>query len=102
MISGVSITRSYTPVPHKFATKNPLPNYYVSFLVKSYEDGILSQHIVNPLPLARELILSHAKGKSPLQAMKKHNRIAILAAGSGVTPMLSILQNLIDRPANEL
>lgn len=99
---GETITRSYTPVHQKFTPNQTLPSYYVAFLIKSYETGILSSHICNPTSSKSGLELSYAKGKSPLQSIKMHKRIAILGAGSGITPMLAILNYALNRLNSEL
>lgn len=100
--TGNEVTRSYTPVPLKFTNNLSIPSYYIALLIKSYEYGILSPHIVKPIPHENGFEISHPKGKSPLQSIKLHKRIGILAAGSGITPMLSILIYLLGRSRHDL
>lgn len=67
-----------------------------------YIDGILSRFITNNLPLVTDLELSGAKGGFQLNDMKPFSRFAILAAGSGITPMFAIIGYLLERKSNKV
>ncbi|XP_055597355.1 cytochrome b5 reductase 4 isoform X2 [Uranotaenia lowii] len=100
-VGGEFLTRSYTPVPGN-AIPTECPATFVPLLVKAYPTGGLSQHISKPVPLATSLQLSQPSGNFSLAKIKYHNRIALLAAGSGLTPMLALLNYLLDRSSNKM
>lgn len=100
-IHGSDITRSYTPIPSHYIS-NDCPPACIPLLIKSYNSGILSKHLTRPHPLANSIILSQPKGHFSLQKLKTHCRVGLLCAGSGITPMLTILDYLIERTSNKL
>lgn len=106
VVIGTNITRSYTPIPKSYApiscSNEADPNLYLYLLIKTYIDGALTRYITSNLSLAHDLEISHAKGSFKLNDMMKHNRIAILAAGSGIMPMLSIIDYLLERRGNKM
>lgn len=98
------VTRSYTPIPSSYAPsiagEDTKP--HLLLLVKSYADGTLTKHIAaDKLPF-EEVTVSQAKGNFELSCLKQHTRIAILAAGSGITPMLPIIDHLLQRKSNRM
>lgn len=100
-IHGAEVTRSYTPVPSHYLLNDCSPTC-IALLVKSYNSGILSKHLTRPHPLANSITLSQPKGHFSLHKLKEHCRIGLLCAGSGITPMLTILDYLIERTSNKL
>ncbi|XP_055537889.1 cytochrome b5 reductase 4 isoform X2 [Wyeomyia smithii] len=101
-INGEYITRSYTPVPG-IAIPTECPATFIPLLVKTYPDGAgLSKQLTKPVPLATSLQLSQPSGNFSLVKLKHHNRVALLAAGSGLTPMLALLGYLLDRSNNKI
>lgn len=99
LIAGEPVTRSYTPVPMQYVPTE-CPATMIPLLIKSYANGMLSHNITSPMPLATSLSISKTKGNFSLHKVKSHNRIALLSAGSGITPILSILDYLITRNNN--
>ncbi|KFB40418.1 AGAP011314-PA-like protein [Anopheles sinensis] len=98
---GEYVSRSYTPVPAGWITTD-CPATSVPLLVKSYQDGCLSKQLTRPAPLATSLQLSQPSGNFALSKLRHHNRFALLAAGSGLTPMLALLDYLLDRTSNRI
>ncbi|CAD7088423.1 unnamed protein product [Hermetia illucens] len=98
-VNGVDVTRSYTPVPIQYCpvdvTAPTLP-----LLIKSYELGILSKHITSAD--CSPVRISQSKGSFMLTSLKEHTNIGLLAAGSGITPILSVLQYLLERTSNKV
>lgn len=98
------VTRSFTPIPASYLTltasdASPAP---LLFLVKTYVNGTFTKHIaVDEIPF-NEVTVSHAKGNFQLHRLKQHTRIAMLAAGSGITPMLAIIDHLLQRKTDRL
>lgn len=103
-MAGTKITRSYTPIPKSYApiscSNETDPCFYLYLLIKAYVDGALTRYITTNLSM--DLELSHAKGSFNLNELKKYNRIGILAAGSGLTPMLEIIDYLLERRTNKM
>ncbi|XP_037042316.1 cytochrome b5 reductase 4 isoform X2 [Bradysia coprophila] len=100
-IDGSETSRSYTPVPTSYLTL-PCPSSCIPFLIKSYPTGILSKFLTTGDPLANSFFLSYPKGNFVLQHLSNFNRFGILAAGSGITPMLSLLDYLLKRTSNKV
>lgn len=48
------------------------------------------------------LYISHPKGNLPLHKIRQHKRIGMVAAGSGITPMLSLIDYLIERNISQM
>lgn len=71
----------------------------VLMLVKTYRDGALTKHIPGGFS---ELLLSGPKGTLSLSTLKQHTKFAMLAAGSGITPMLSLIDYLLKRKSNKM
>lgn len=99
-----TVTRSFTPIPASYvpsiacdASSPPL-----LLLVKSYVDGTFTKHIAADEMPFKEVTVSHAKGSFQLHRLKQHTRIAMLAAGSGITPMLAIIDHLLQRKTDRL
>ncbi|XP_050090054.1 cytochrome b5 reductase 4 isoform X2 [Anopheles aquasalis] len=100
-IDGEYVSRSYTPVPAR-SVGTDCPGTCVPLLVKSYADGSLSKHLTRPVPLATSLQVSQPSGIFVLSKLRYHNRFALLAAGSGLTPMLALLSYLLERNSNRI
>lgn len=88
--------RSYTPIPLDFYTKKairmPLD---ILFLIKTYQAGALSKQLARKIP--SDLVdVSQPKGNLDLSRIRSHSKFAMMAAGSGITPMVSLLELLLD------
>jgi len=89
---GKDIVRPYTPI-------TPLANGEVRLMVKTYPQGNLSQTIGNLKP-GDKLPLKGPIPKIQYTAnMKKE--IGMLAGGTGITPMLQILEEILQNPADK-
>ncbi|KAH8398948.1 hypothetical protein KR222_001605 [Zaprionus bogoriensis] len=98
---GQLLQRSYTPVPRTYLPANAGDATTQNFLIKHYEHGAVSSHL-HALQPGAMLQLSLPRGNFQLAPLEAHRDILLLAAGSGLTPMLSLLQPLLDRQANRL
>lgn len=98
--------RSYTPIPKSYAptscSKETDPNFHLYLLIKTYVNGALTTYMTRDSPLAQDLSISCAKGNFKLCQVKEFKRIAVLAAGSGVTPFCSLLDYLLERRNNQM
>ncbi|XP_034476439.1 cytochrome b5 reductase 4 [Drosophila innubila] len=106
--NGELLQRSYTPVPHNYLPSNsdqvdtePSPTTSQQFLIKYYENGVVSRHLhqLNPGQIVQ---LSLPRGNLNLSQLEAHRHILLLAAGSGITPILSLLRPLLKRQANRI
>lgn len=75
---------------------------HLYFLVKRYANAKLSPFITNDTPLPKELVVSCAKGNFSINTLAEHSRIAMVAAGSGLTPMLPLIHFLLQRRNHRL
>uniref|UniRef100_A0A336MWD8 CSON007285 protein n=1 Tax=Culicoides sonorensis TaxID=179676 RepID=A0A336MWD8_CULSO len=98
-LNGTNISRSYTPIPANFTSLNCTPNH-IPLLVKSC--GALSQYICRALPQPSQMKISRPMGTFQLTSVKNHRKFALLAAGSGLTPMLSLMDYLLKRNYNKI
>lgn len=89
-------------MPKSFIPASTCQTEHLYLLVKSYPNGILSSYITNNVPLDMALDVSCAKGNFLISDAVEHSRIAMLAAGSGLTPMLSIMEFLLQRRGQRL
>ncbi|EDW60558.1 cytochrome b5 reductase 4 [Drosophila virilis] len=106
--NGQLLERSYTPVPHNCLPSNSAqidtdssPGIRQDFLVKYYENGAVSRQLHQLQPGAT-VRLSLPRGSFALSALEPHRNILLLAAGSGITPILSLLRPLLRRHTNRL
>lgn len=98
-VDGHEISRSYTPVPLSYVGESAgaccLP-----LLVKFYKDGTLSRQLCEKKALA--VRVSPPRGSFSMAQLKDHARVAFLAAGSGLTPFLAVIDQLVGKTNNQL
>ncbi|KAH7321294.1 hypothetical protein B0I35DRAFT_428991 [Stachybotrys elegans] len=82
--------RPYTPISDE-STKG-----YIELLVKQYPNGPMSTHIHNMAPGQR----LEVKGPLPKYAWSenKHDHIALIAGGTGITPMYQLTRAIFNNP----
>lgn len=100
-LKGQLLQRSYTPVPHEYLLDNSVASLSQNFLVKHYAHGVVSSQL-HQLLLGAVVQLSLPRGNFQLSQLEAHRHLLLLAAGSGLTPMLSLLQPLLKRQINRL
>lgn len=94
--NGELLQRSYTPVPYTYLPSNndrvdaePSLTTSQEFLIKYYENGAVSKQLHKLIP--GEIVqLSLPRGNFNLSKLEAHRNILFLAAGSGLTPILSL------------
>lgn len=89
---GKPVVRPYTPInQHERGT--------LTLLVKDYPEGKMSSHI-HHLKEGDKLAI---KGPLPKMAYKpNHNkRIGMIAGGTGLTPMLQVIEEILSNPADK-
>lgn len=98
-IKGEEISRSYTPVPSCLFNKYKIQSYTtdnVCLMVKSYQNGNLSKYICSRNK-DDVVEISSPLGNFDLKEIEKRESFIILAAGTGITPMLGLLLFLLER-----
>ena len=84
------IRRSYSIV------SAPLLNEPLTIGVKRIENGIFSRHVIDHAKTGNELLCSGAGGLFTLpEDLSKVHQIFLLAAGSGITPIYSLLKTVL-------
>jgi cytochrome-b5 reductase len=88
------ITRPYTPVSTE---DESMKNRYVDFIIKGYENGIVSRYLVNLKP-GDVMEMKGPFGKLDflnIEKMKTKKDIGMIAGGTGITPMLQVLNEIL-------
>jgi ferredoxin-NADP reductase len=86
-IAGRNITRSYT------ISSDPIDGRYVQITVRREAGGLMSEYLCNDIKVGDRLELGSPFGEMLLpKSMPDH--LLLLAAGSGITPMMSQIRTL--------
>ncbi|CAD1480968.1 unnamed protein product, partial [Heterotrigona itama] len=91
--------RSYTPVPPCLHPDDMAPKYTTDclcFMIKKYPNGALSP-VITGLQTGQSLLLSNAQGSFIIENFDRYPVIHMLAAGTGLTVMLGIIQRALVR-----
>ncbi|XP_077292840.1 cytochrome b5 reductase 4 [Arctopsyche grandis] len=87
------LSRSYTPIPPclvpEFKVDNWLPNY-ISFMVKKYEQGVVSTWLTSRTS-GDTVTITRPLGSFSMQILQDVSQICLIAAGTGLTPMINII-----------
>jgi ferredoxin-NADP reductase len=89
IVEGKRVLRSYT------ISSSPTHTNYVEITSKRVKDGGISNFLNDQAKLGLAVEASGPHGKFYLDEMV-HRRIVLIAAGSGITPMISILRYIDD------
>ncbi|XP_017073098.1 cytochrome b5 reductase 4 [Drosophila eugracilis] len=99
--SGVTL-RSYTPVDQSFLhSDSSSSEECLNFLIKRYPNGLVSSHI-HQLKVGSHVQLSPPRGSFQLSELTAHRNVLLLAAGSGLTPILSLISPILKRNTNRI
>ncbi|CAO1412687.1 unnamed protein product [Diamesa tonsa] len=102
LIMGEEVTRKYTPIPLKYCVNEMNSNITnVLLFIKSYDQGF-SKHLTEVIDDKQDVSMSSPVGNFELMKLRNHKKIGILAAGSGITPIISILDYLLKRNSNHV
>ena len=80
------IVRSYT------MSSSPCQEDYIAVTVKEVEDGFISKHLCNEVKEGDVLKARGPIGRFCYDEEKDHKNLTMVAAGSGVTPFISIMR----------
>jgi ferredoxin-NADP reductase len=89
VVEGKQVLRSYT------ISSSPTHHNYVEITSKRIKDGCISNFLHDQAKLGLTVEATGPHGKFYLDEMV-HQRIVLIAAGSGVTPMISMLRYIDD------
>lgn len=87
------VIRPYTPINDEDAKG------YLDLLIKKYPDGPMSTHLHDLVP-GQRLDIKGPLPKYPWTA-NKHEHIALVAGGTGITPMFQLLRAIFNNPADK-
>ncbi|KAK0094409.1 hypothetical protein PV326_010945 [Microctonus aethiopoides] len=93
-VMGTEVSRYYTPVPSSIHPDDEAPGYKpdcLCLIVKRYNDGALSPSIT-ALQQGQYVTLSNELGTFAIESFDQCSIIHLLSAGTGLTPMLGIIQ----------
>ncbi|KAH8389252.1 hypothetical protein KR200_006656 [Drosophila serrata] len=99
-LDGELIQRSYTPVNQTYLNLDTNSDS-ICFLIKRYTNGPVSSHL-HQLRVGSSVQLSPPRGGFRLSELTAHRNILLLAAGSGLTPILSLIQPILRRNSNRI
>ncbi len=68
---------------------------YPSITIKRVPNGIVSNHFLNHAFSGSEFHVSMAKGKLVIPQHHKNKNLVLIAAGSGITPLYSIMKDIL-------
>ncbi|CAH1119513.1 unnamed protein product [Phaedon cochleariae] len=98
-IDGQEWSRSYTPIPSslfsQLATHLPTTDS-VCLMIKRYDDGNVSRYLTDR-QINDVVYLTGPLGEFDIGTVEERNGFLMLAAGTGVTPMLGLLVFLLER-----
>ncbi|KAJ8915131.1 hypothetical protein NQ315_000383 [Exocentrus adspersus] len=98
-VDGQEMSRSYTPVPQtlfkQFATQVPATDT-LCLMIKRYQNGNVSRFLTDS---TKNDVIHVTKpiGDFDLKVLHKRETYLLLAAGTGITPMLSVILFLLQR-----
>ncbi|XP_033227137.1 cytochrome b5 reductase 4 isoform X2 [Belonocnema kinseyi] len=98
-VLGTEVSRLYTPVPPCLHPENMAPNYTsdcICLMVKRYPSGALTPSMTSLQP-GQTLTLSCGLGTFIVESFDIYSTIHMLAAGTGLTAMLGIIQRALCR-----
>jgi len=91
-VEEVPVMRSYTPVI-SLAEVPPEEKNWLRLMIKIYPMGELTPHLATLNP-GEQLLVSEPRGSFQLTRLEKKSGILMLAAGTGITPILSLVNHL--------
>jgi ring-1,2-phenylacetyl-CoA epoxidase subunit PaaE len=88
-IDGKEIKRSYS------LCSSPTEDGYPTFCVKSIQGGLMSNYLVKNLKIGDTLTIEGPMGNLKYEPSTAKKKALFFAAGSGITPMIAIIKNML-------
>lgn len=99
--AGMTTVRSYTPVCVSLTAAPPPSCDRVLLMVKGYPEGALSPLLCG-LPLQADgLEISEPLGTFDVRWLGTAVHVALVAAGTGITPMLRVIAYVLQEPRKQ-
>uniref|UniRef100_T1J6X7 Cytochrome b5 reductase 4 n=1 Tax=Strigamia maritima TaxID=126957 RepID=T1J6X7_STRMM len=95
--NDAELERSYTPIPKHLKNLEETSikkGKNLHLMIKIYRDGLLTPHI-NDLEIGNYVQISDYYGAFDINTIDNCDELVLFAAGTGVTPMISIVHRLL-------
>ena len=89
-----SLIRPYTPVPKAVTSRSKNDGTQTTLLIKVYQDGMFTSKL-SEVKIGDKILMSIPEGAFDLQKVQDAVSITLFAAGTGITPMLGIIQHCL-------
>uniref|UniRef100_A0A8I6ABY9 Cytochrome b5 reductase 4 n=1 Tax=Rattus norvegicus TaxID=10116 RepID=A0A8I6ABY9_RAT len=97
-VTGAEIVKPYTPVSESLLSdfKEPVlsPNKYIYFLIKIYPAGLFTPEL-DRLQIGDFVSVSGPEGNFKVSKLQEVEDLFLLAAGTGFTPMVTVLNHAL-------
>jgi len=90
----VIVARSYTPVVPSLKT-NEYDCDSIYLMIKSYPDGAMSQSLCSLQVEQKGVEVSQPVGNFDVRRLSEMTRLCLIAAGTGITPMIRIIVQVL-------
>lgn len=105
LINSAKLSKCYTPIPIKYlrdCEDNECKEQNLYFIIKKYNHPNSFSSYLNSVANKSVLNISIPKGNFKLSSLAGHRALCFLAAGSGLTPFLSLIEHLLKRNTNRM
>ncbi|XP_073844660.1 cytochrome b5 reductase 4 [Musca autumnalis] len=109
VINSKNLSKCYTPIPSKYVKDNygqdnkcEMELHNLNFLIKKYSHRNSFSGHLRSMANGATIKVSIPKGNFKLATLAGHRSICFLAAGSGLTPFLSLIDHLLKRNTNRI
>ncbi|XP_068188492.1 cytochrome b5 reductase 4 [Antennarius striatus] len=96
LIQDTEVVRPYTPIDPSLAptSRSPPQESDIYLLIKVYPDGVFTPYL-NSLPIGAHISISGPEGTFSLRPLRDVTHLYLLAAGTGLTPMVRLIRSAL-------